>query len=105
MRLQTNTISNTHHNLIILDVDGVINTTFAHSSEDGDNNNNYSEETIGKEIVEYFLNNKKELDSFVIYDDSDGNIARLFPNNYLLVDTLVGLDDDIAQKVKDIISE
>ncbi len=104
MRLQTNTISNTHHNLIILDVDGVINTTFVHSSND-DNNNNYNEETIGKEIAEYFLNNKEGLDSFVIYDDSDGNIAKLFPNNYLLVDTLAGLDDEICQKVKDIISE
>ncbi len=101
MRLQTNTISNTHHNLIILDVDGVINTTFAHSSKV----ENYSEETIGKEIAEYFLNNKEELNNFVIYDDSDGHIARLFPNSYLLVDTLVGLDDDICQKVKDVISE
>ena len=106
MRLQNNTISHTHHGLIFLDVDGVINTSFSRSSnKEEDNYINYNEETIGKELAEFFLNNKNELDSFVIYDDVDGGVARLFPDNYLLLDTLTDFNDDICQKVKDLIIE
>lgn len=105
MRLQNNTISNTHHSLIFLDVDGVINTTFSHESNEKENNDDYSEETIGKELATFFLINKEELDSLVVYDDINGDVSRLFPNNYLLVDTLSDFDDDISQKVKDIVTE
>ena len=106
MRLQNSTISNTHHGLIFLDVDGVINTTFSHSSnEEQSNSINHSEETIGKELAEFFLNNQNKLDSFVIYDDVNGDVARLFPDNYLLLDTLADFNDDISQKVKGLIIE
>ena len=105
MRLQNNTISNTHHSLIFLDVDGVINTTFSSDSNEENTTNNYNEETIGKELATFFLANKEELDSFIIYDDINGDVSRLFPNNYLLVDTLSNYDDELCQKIKDIIVE
>ena len=107
MRLQNSTISNTHHGLIFLDVDGVINTTFSNPSSSNNEltNINYSEETIGKELAEYFLNNKGSLDSLVVYNDVNGDVAKLFPNNYLLLDTLADYDKDICQKVKELIIE
>lgn len=105
MRLQNNTISNPHHSLIFLDVDGVINTTFSHESNEENTNINYSDETIGKELVTFFLNNKEELGSLVVYDDINGDVSKLFPNNYLLVDTLNNFDSDIIQKIKDIVVE
>ena len=105
MRLQNNTISNTHHSLIFLDVDGVINTTFSRDSHEENSNQKYNNETIGQELATFFLANKEELDSFVVYDDINGDVAKLFPNNYLLVDTLVDFDDELCKKVKDIITE
>lgn len=105
MRLQNNIISNTHHSLIFLDVDGVINTTFSKQSSEGNVTSNYYEETIGKELAIFFFNNKEDLDNFVIYDDINGDISRLFPDDYLLVDTLSNFDDDICQKIKDIVVE
>lgn len=105
MRLQNNTISNTHHSLIFLDVDGVINATFSRDSNEENPNQKYNSETIGQELATFFLANKEELDSFVVYDDINGDVAKLFPNNYLLVDTLVDFDDELCKKVKDIITE
>lgn len=106
MRLQNNTISNNHHNLIFLDVDGVINATFSHdSSEKNTKPTTYYNDNIGQELATFFLANKEDLDSFVVYDDINGDVARLFPNNYLLVDTLVDFDDELCKKVKDIITE
>ena len=105
MRLQNNTISNTHHSLILLDVDGVINTTFSQNSDEENVTSNYDDKTVGKELASFFLINKEDLDSVVIYDDINGDISRMFPDNYLIIDTLTNLDDDISQKIKDIINE
>lgn len=105
MRLQNNTISNSHHSLIFLDVDGAINTSFSHKSDEEKSNINFSEETIGKELVTFFLTNKEELDNLVIYDDINGKVAQIFSNNYLLVDTLANFDDEIYQKIQDIVIE
>ena len=105
MRLQNNTISNSHHSLIFLDVDGVINASFSQESNEENTNINFNEQTIGKELVTFFLTNKEELDSLVIYDDINGEVAQLFPNNYLLVDTLADFDDEIYRKIKDIVVE
>lgn len=105
MRLQNNTISNNHHSLIFLDIDGVINTTFSHESCEENTKPTYHNDSIGQELATFFLANKEDLGSFVVYDDINGDVARLFPNNYLLVDTLIDFDNELCKKVKDIIIE
>ena len=104
MQTKANPISNTQHRLIFLDIESVINTSFACEKEEVENSN-YTEETIGKDITECFLKNKGYLDGLVVYDDINGEMAKLFPNSYLLVDTLMGFDNDVYQRAIDLIFE
>ena len=96
MRFKTNTISNTHHNYIFLDVEEMINITFACAEEDN-NNINYSDTTIGKEMVECCLNNKSCLDSLVVYDDTDDEFTKLLSLN--------NFSGDLYQRVEDLVCE
>ena len=58
-----------------------------------------SDDNRGKQIRDYLKDNK--VDKFVILDDMDDEISALFPNEYIAVNRFYGLNEDIAQKIKE----
>ena len=57
------------------------------------------EDNRGKQIRDYLLDNK--VDKFVILDDMDDGISNLFPNEFVKVNRFYGLNEDVANKIKE----
>ena len=99
MRLKNNSISNTHHKLVLMDLDHYVASYIQKERRANLSMNNYVEEakdivpTLNPSIVEYCLNREDHLENIVILDEYDED-AELFPNSYLLPDPLLYLDED-----------
>lgn len=91
MSLKNKTIFYTQPKHIFLDVNGAIETyfsTYQNIQEDEFEHPSYSGDTnikkfVCQKLVNYLIENKNYLEDFILVDDSNGEIAKLFPNNCL----------------------
>lgn len=61
------------------------------------------EDNRGKQIRDYLVNNKA--DKFVILDDMDDGISDYFPNEFIKVNRFFGLNEEICNRVKEILNK
>lgn len=54
----------------------------------------------GKEIKSHYIRHKTSIDQFVILDDNDDGIKRIFPNNFIRISPSRGLEEKDIKKIK-----
>ena len=106
MRFKNSTISNTHHKLVIMDVDTVIdsyiNTDKLPSERANFSLTNYVEEAkniipnLKESVVNYCLNKEDKMENLIVIDEYDEE-ADFFPNSYLSPGPLYYVDDDARE--------
>lgn len=74
----------------------VIGVTRNPSEEDDEDNR-------GKQIMDYLASSKEEIDKIVILDDMDDGISDYFDEEFILVNRLFGLNEDIYNKALEIL--
>ena len=113
MSLKNKTIFYTHPKHIFLDVNGAIATyfsTYQITSEDefeqaSFSGDTHSRQSACKKVVKYLIENKNYLEDFILLDDSNGEISKLFPNNCLLEEAMRCLKDYNYQTNLELICE
>ena len=106
MRFKNSTISNTHHKLIVMDVDAVIDSYINTDKLPSERANltlaNYVEEaknivpSLKESVVNYCLNNEDKMENLIVIDEYDEE-ADSFPNSYLSPGPLYYVDDDMRE--------
>ena len=69
----------------------VIGVTRNPSEEDDEDNR-------GKQIMDYLASSKEEIEKVVILDDLDDGISDYFDDEFILVNRLFGLNEDVYKK-------
>ena len=113
MSLKNKVVYYTHPKYIFLDVNGAIATyfsTYQITNEDEFEHATYSEsshsrKSISKRIVKYLIENKNYLEDFILLEDTNGQISKLFPNNCLSEETMKSLKDYNHQTNLELICE
>ena len=72
----------------------VIGVTRNQNEEDDEDNR-------GKQIIDYLASSKEEIEKIVILDDMDDGITDYFDKEFILVNRLFGLNEDIYKKAMD----
>ena len=75
----------------------IIGTTRNPNHKDFDDNR-------GKQIMDYLISSKDEITKMVILDDMDDGISDLFFENYIHINRLYGLNEEIYTKALSILS-
>lgn len=57
----------------------------------------------GKQIQDYLETSKDDIESIVILDDIDDGISELFPDEFILVDRMNGLNEEVYTKALEIL--
>ena len=61
-------------------------------------NENDLEDNRGKQIMDYLVNSEEEIDKMLILDDMDDGISSLFGEEFILVNRVFGLDENVCSK-------
>lgn len=61
------------------------------------------EDNRGKQIMDYLLSSKEDIDRIVILDDNDDGISNFFEEEFILVNRFFGLNNSVYQKALEIL--
>ena len=61
------------------------------------------EDNRGKQIMDYLASSKEEIEKIVILDDMDDGISDYFDEEFIFVNRLFGLNEDIYKKALEIL--
>lgn len=64
-------------------------------------NEEEDEDNRVKQIMDYLASSKEEIEKIVILDDMDDGISNYFDEEFILVNRLFGLNEDIYKKAMD----
>ena len=61
------------------------------------------EDNRGKQIMDYLASTKEEIDKIVILDDMDDGISNYFDEEFVKVNRLYGLNDEVCEKALEVV--